>query len=1361
MNEISESVLQAVDILVNDAVSKLEYDKTIKAEIYSIANLDSGEYKVRYAGNIFSAYASDLESKYKVGDIVYVMVPEGDFSGRKIIHSTVKSQSLSYGQMVALTNSIIEVSPTLDVLYNYNASEEYGVVAGAPPASPLSYKTIFEGDQNGYHGLFQQYSKNYELIRIKASFLTTFHSEHTQGNYGLEVQFFTKSDDIVIYQLDLSSFNGDPYSLSVYSPQSVVVKAQLGYLTGIKSIKLFEENFVYDKYVEYGLVTDRENTTTPNIFVKDIAIQFVEQKDLTDNLYYLAIGIPQGNSFTSNITSLDLVARLIYEDENILNEKNCECYWYIRDLDVVLGSEDYDKNAGVSWRRIESSTFDTITLKPEDVAYQNQYKLVTIYNENVILSAEMTIFNLLSPYNFEMVQSTVGDQIELQILNNANNEVLVGDWYLSYPDGSYLPLVDKQNRIVVTDYLLYSAVNFYCGVYSYDQSSIVGVLEHTIITSESEEDITIAYDGEDSFRYDANGDVTIEDSEKERTLQVILTWKDGVGTSYKVEWIGPDGNNISNTRYSPTQSMIENLWVDNNSILHYTIRQKYKVNYNNNTITVKIITIDEKEYIFEKEILFLKDGDQGTNGTTYIATIRPYDTSTGLKLSGLNPLIYRNNDWQNTLPLRCYVYKDGQLINNHSSYGLSYRWTGVGVTLTTGTAEDCQVASGTSAIKEGTVGAYVKAQVTINDNMNGRNYDIYCSYPIDVAIGFTDEEVKSINIDNIPSYIKYTSSGVNPSFYSNNITFLFEETDYSNNITSVTPNLLDVEPSEGLLYLKPASSFVFEDNSISLLKCEYTSSKFLYHPIMLYLDTYGNEAINGWDGTQIDVNGEGGYILAPQVGAGTKDSANRFTGVVMGQDSGQEKIGLYGYQNGVNTFGLMQDGRAYFGAKSGGGQIVIDGRHGTISGGDVLVSDAGSITPAANGMYLVLADKGVKSNQKAIGIGYNGSEENFYVTFDGKLRATEANVQGAIYANTGQIGGAARSGGWTIGPNRLYSGSGTSRVELNSDPSTSFAIWAGATSPGTAYSKDSQGIGTITSPAPFVVTRDGFLYAKNARIKGNIEADTLTANKSGTIGGWTISSNQLTANNGRVGMASSGTYAFWVNSVSGDDTKFSVTHGGKLSCTNADVEGKITADSGTIGGWTINTTSLYSGNVKLSSSGAYAFSAGSNFSVTHDGVLTCSNASISGVITADAGQIGGWTIEPGGLTSRGVGLFSFPNDYVFVAGSNFRVTSAGKLICEDAEIRGDEITMGGIFVGKSNDDPRFSDPCVAPTMDNYGNLGTPSYTWDTLYVRSINGTSTSTITGLPDKISDLESEISTLENSVSSLQRRVSALESA
>lgn len=1236
MNTTSEAIFQTVDILVDKKLAALQYDKTVTAEIYSIVNLDTGEYKVKYSGNIVSAFSDDVEKQYKVGDNVYVTIPQDDLSARKRIVCKTSEQSLSYGEMMSLSNSIVEKSPTFDTMYGYDRNAERGVVAGAPADSDLSYQIIYEGEESGYHGLFRQYASENDLIRIKASFLTTFHCEHTQGNYGLEVQFFTQSGDIVSYRLDLSAFNGDPYRFQVYSPQSIVIQAQKNYLTGLKQIKLFEENFIYDRYVESGLITDRENRTVANIFVKDIEIQFVERRDLTDNLYYLDISTPQGNAFTDEITTLDLVGRLIYQGDNIMSDSTCQCKWFERDISVMLGSELYDKNAGVGWAPVAASESNTMTLTADQVAHQKQYKLVVIYNENVVMTAQTTIYNLNSDYLFSLHQTTVGEDIIVEIQNNADDTVLIGDWYMLYPDGSYTAVEFQQNEIVVTNLLLYSSVTFICGVYNTQHTEIIGVLEHTITNSSSEDDVTISYSGEDTFRYDANGDIAVEDAEKERTLQVVLVWRDGVGTSYRVEWIGPDGKDITNIRYNPSQSMIENLWVDNSNILHYTIKQKYKVNFNNNTILVRIITMDGQEYAFQKEILFLKDGDQGTNGTTYVTAVRPFDTATGLKLSGLNPLIYRNNAWQNTLPLRCYVYKDGELINDNGSYTLSYQWTGINVNLADGMTDDRKVASGMSSLISTPAGGYVKVQVTINDNKNGRTYDIYCNYPIDVALDFTDDEVRSIDISSIPSYIKYTSSGVNPQFYSNNIQFLVNGIDRSNNITSLTQNILTIEQDDGLYYLEPAASFIFENNSVALLRCA-DSNKYIYHPVILYLDTYGNEAINGWDGTSLVTDEEEGqYIYAPQIGAGTKDSFNRFTGVVMGKDTLNDKIGLYGYQAGINTFGLMENGIAYFGAKSGGGQIVIDGTTAEIYGGGNYPAGSGQQQiggDAPNGMTITLADLRAAGTTNAIKIGGGV----FTVNYNGSLTATSATIDGVIYARSGKIGCSSRSSsdGWTIETNRIYSGNSSTRVELNSATATNtttptnnndFAMWAGS---------------NTASSAKFSVSKSGLITAKE-----------------GNIGGWILSSNKLTSDNYRTGMASSGTYRFWAGASSSSTANnpiftgssyFYVTSTGEMNCRNAIVNGTITADKGTIGGWTITTSGLQnsSGTIRLSTS---SLQVGDNFSVSSSGRLTANNANITGQITADSGRIGGWRI------------------------SDDRISAGGTTLYDDGRIRCDELT---------------------------------------------------------------------------------------
>ena len=350
----------------------------------------------------------------------------------------------------------------------------------------------------------------------------------------------------------------------------------------------------------------------------------------------------------------------------------------------------------------------------------------------------------------------------------------------------------------------------------------------------------------------------------------------------------------------------------------------------------------------------------------------------------------------------------------------------------------------------------------------------------------------------------------------------------------------------------------------------------------------------------------------------------------MGKDTLNDKIGLYGYQAGINTFGLMEDGIAYFGAKSGGGQIVIDGTSARIYGGGNQAQQGGD---AFNGMTITLADLRAAGTTNAIKIGGGV----FTVNYNGSLTATSATIDGVIYARSGKIGCSSRSSsdGWTIETNRIYSGNSSTRVELNSATATNtttptnnndFAMWAGS---------------NTASSAKFSVSKGGLITAKE-----------------GNIGGWILSSNKLTSDNYRTGMASSGTYRFWAgasssstanNPVFTGSSYFYVTNTGEMNCRNAIVNGTITADKGTIGGWTITTSGLQnsSGTIRLSTS---SLQVGDNFSVSSSGRLTANNANITGQITADSGRIGGWRI------------------------SDDRISAGGTTLYDDGRIRCDELT---------------------------------------------------------------------------------------
>ena len=1130
MNNISEQLLQAVDIVTDEKLRQLKYDKTVQAIIYSIIDEDTGEYRVKYNGNIFSAFAEEIERKYKVKDAVFVKIPEGDFSGKKIITSLVTSKSLTSSEQTDLANTIFEVSPSFDEMYGKDFSNKQGVIAGVKPDQPMGYQNIYiYEDSFTAHNLFQQYSNNYEFIRLKASFLTTLQNLHNKGNYGLEIGFYTVGEDVK-YRLDIENFNGNPYAFSTYTPQEIVLQTQKGYLKGLKYVKLFQEEFDYDVIItgvneSTGEPVTEINKTLPNIFVKDIQLNFVEVKDLSDTSYYLTISAPKGNIFTEKEVSLTFIGKLLYQGENISSTNKCTFQWYERDLSMRIGIEGYDKSAGFGWKKMDNQTSNTFFLNKSDVNYQQRYKLIAVYKDSVILSAEIEVKNSTAQYDYYIEQDTEDDKIYLN-LKETNEKKLKGDWYLSYPDSSYEHLEDKVSQIEISSKLIYNIVIFYCAVY--DGDKFIGTIEYTLKNSDSSEDLIISYVGEDTFRYDANGDIAIEDAEKERTLQVSLTWREGYGTVYSVNWFIKDSNNqeyqITSTRYKPYNSMIENIWVDEFNILHYNIKQKYKINLNNNYVIVKITTLAGDIYSFTKEILCLKDGDQGTNGTTYIAAIRPCDSS-GQKLSGFNPLRY-NDGWQSTpMQLRCYVYKDGELINNNLNYNFEYTWTKPDILkLENKISQDRAEVNGIAAISASSssneIGYYAKVWVKITDNIDKTSVNIYTFYPIDVIVG--SALIKDFDIGSIPSYIKYNSSGLQPTFYSNNINFYYKNISYNETISSLDIGLVNIRDIENKKYLKPASNFISEYQSksknIAVLKMNTPDGSTLFHPIILFLNTYGNEAINGWDGTALytgsDADGKKQYVFAPQIGAGIKESDNTFTGIVMGKDSGQDKVGLYGYNNGNNTFGLRDDGTAFFGL---GGMIQIDGSSATINGGK-----GGDDT---NGMTIILANLKNSPITEAIKVGKGA----FQVNYDGSMIATKANITGNITANSGSIGG------WTIEENKLYSGVGSRYVGLSSQSVTDngiafeYAIWAGNKEPVNAN---------------FSVKKDGTVnITKNLSIGkkiGDNDIRALTIDKDGNL---FINSGTIS-----IGKDENNNYKFQVDS-----------------------SGNITANSGSIGGWTINT----------------------------------------------------------------------------------------------------------------------------------------------------------------------------------------------
>lgn len=115
-------------------------------------------------------------------------------------------------------------------------------------------------------------------------------------------------------------------------------------------------------------------------------------------------------------------------------------------------------------------------------------------------------------------------------------------------------------------------------------------------------------------------------------------------------------------------------------------------------------------------------------------------------------------------------------------------------------------------------------------------------------------------------------------------------------------------------------------------------SAYFNQAIPLVRNVYSSSLLNTWDGEHLQIDEESNSILARMLAAGSKNSDNTFTGVILGNwaergDSSLDIPGLYGLQNGEQTFGFKTDGTGFIG-KSGRGRIVFDGNQSLISNVD-------------------------------------------------------------------------------------------------------------------------------------------------------------------------------------------------------------------------------------------------------------------------------------------------------------------------------------------------------------------------------------------------------------------------------------------
>jgi hypothetical protein len=139
----------------------------------------------------------------------------------------------------------------------------------------------------------------------------------------------------------------------------------------------------------------------------------------------------------------------------------------------------------------------------------------------------------------------------------------------------------------------------------------------------------------------------------------------------------------------------------------------------------------------------------------------------------------------------------------------------------------------------------------------------------------------------------------------------------------------------------------------------------------------------------LTLDDENGTILSAMLAAGVKNSDNTFSGVLVGNaklaDSGISQTGVYGYHQGASSYGLKEDGTAFFGTQTSA-RLLFDGKSGTFSNygynggtGIKMYLDG----EANNSQYISLKNNGKEYVRLSTGTGTNDEDKETYFQING------------------------------------------------------------------------------------------------------------------------------------------------------------------------------------------------------------------------------------------------------------------------------------------------------------------------------------------------------------------------------------------
>lgn len=989
-NRISEDLFQAIDVIVRQRIRAVEKDTTILCTVESNTYAAEGRYTVSNSAAKFEAFGTD--TSYRVGQNVWVLVPDGDYNNDKLIIGKYAKEDTTPYIWVDPTHSYARVTENiLTNLYDLdgliaNSSDPKDVFTGEDIEiinNSLSSSLLeYVNDANNWQTLPSNLG-GYDRVCLSADFKTAFTYPAISGNYGIFFLIKTEITDdnnntitkYIPVVLDSADMWGDPYNYSGYFTQSIVCEidtALAGIPKAIVGCFYQMDNFVGENSAALPV------QATPNLLVKNISMSFgyaIDQVQ-TDTLYlftddttkYVVDGQPHTKNLFARFVYVNGLSKIAINNYNDLllyttgdqaieelSELHPTLRWYRYNLKEGIN----DTRAGAFWEEI----IDNV----------NNFQLTV----NDLSRLDFEKFKCILCYNTDVNANPETDQLIISkelIFTNSDN---AWDETSDYIQGLRLEPADRSNGVfnlyaatLGTDSMLINSADEF-------KTRIMQASFWSAVAQDDELDTVQRltwYIPKHSTMIKAPQQDKLQDGQTLVTSSNINSASLGLSTAEKA---------LINERDADYYAIIDTIVTEHDetttATLRYWIKKKLIKHYTHNTIRVSAYRhgrIYEGTYAKYE----LKFGSKGTNGTGYTLLLNMTDeiavdsnTSQSYTYSYPSAWTWAEAPTTSSIGLEAILLDaDEQLVPANEC---TYAWS---VVYPTGSRTNITNAQTTtprvSNIDEH--GIILKCVVTLAGA--SKTFTGYLIIPTRTS--------RNLLAMNGPTMIRYDSAGTNPQFddIALGIFDIEENIDYYNsdnkNIqlctleaeNAVGFNLSDLPSSEAWranyypslikntaddkYHLKTKAMF-FDDVDYNLyVKFNNSNNTVWSNPILVLIDPYGNKFLNNWGG-DLTIDYENDTIMSAVMGAGKKEIDNTFTGLLIGdlprvddtdltdvqranRNNWHDRTGIVGYEHGEQYYQLFDNGTITLG-KPSQAQLKFNGSESTIQNGGYETSGTG------------------------------------------------------------------------------------------------------------------------------------------------------------------------------------------------------------------------------------------------------------------------------------------------------------------------------------------------------------------------------------------------------------------------------------